>query len=82
MFNVDRLWPYFPPLLDTSDMEKQLRPTELNLDCMEQDTIDQIMDTYIKRTQKQNVNFSKKANSFTKASGSPGTKFSRSSLIS
>ena len=50
VFNVDRLWPYFPPLLDTSDMEKQLTPTELNLDCMEQATTDQIMDTQIKNT--------------------------------
>ena len=35
MFNVDRLRPYFPPLLDTSDMAVQLTPIELNLDYME-----------------------------------------------
>jgi hypothetical protein len=45
VFNVDRLRPYFPPLLDTSDMAEQLTPTELNPDCMEQDRTDQIMDT-------------------------------------
>ena len=50
MFNVDRLQPYFPPLLDTSDMAEQLTPTELNPDCMEQATTDQIMDTQIKNT--------------------------------
>ena len=45
VFNVDRLRPYFPPLLDTSDVAEQLTPTELNPDYMEQATIDQIMDT-------------------------------------
>ena len=40
VFNVDRLWPYFPPLLDTSDVEEQLTPTELNPNCMEQATTD------------------------------------------
>ena len=35
MFNVDRLRPYFPPLLNTSDIAKQLTPTELKLHCME-----------------------------------------------
>jgi hypothetical protein len=50
VFNVDRLRPYFPPLLDTSDMAEQLTPIELNPDCMEQDTTDRIMDTQIKNT--------------------------------
>ena len=45
VFNVDRLRPYFPPLLDTSYVAEQLTPTELNTDCMEQATTDQIMDT-------------------------------------
>jgi len=27
VFNVDRLRPYFPPLLDTSDIAEQLTPT-------------------------------------------------------
>ena len=45
VFNVDCLRPYFPPLLDTSDMAEQLTPTKLNPDCMEQARTDQIMDT-------------------------------------
>ena len=55
VFNVDRLRPYFPPLLDTSDIAEQLKPTELNPDCMEQDAIDRIMDTQIKNTRQQNI---------------------------
>jgi hypothetical protein len=50
MFNVDDLRPYFPPLLDTFDMAEKITPTELNPDCMEQATTDQIMDTNIKHT--------------------------------
>ena len=50
VFNVDLLRPYFPPLLDTSDVAEQLTPTELNPDCMEQATNDRIMDTQIKNT--------------------------------
>ena len=45
VFNVDLLRPYFPPLLDTSEVAKQLTPTELNPDCMEREAIDHIMDT-------------------------------------
>jgi hypothetical protein len=36
VFNVDLLRPYFPPLLDTSDVAEQLTPTELNPDCIQQ----------------------------------------------
>ena len=50
VFNVDCLRPYFPPLLDTSNVAEQLTPTEINTDCMEQATTDQIMDTQIKNT--------------------------------
>ena len=53
VFNVDRLQPYFPPLLDTSNIAKQLTHTELNPDCMEQATTDRIMDTQIKNTHQQ-----------------------------
>jgi hypothetical protein len=35
VFNVDLLRPYFPPLLDTSEIAEQLTPTKLNHDCME-----------------------------------------------
>jgi hypothetical protein len=55
VFNVDLLWPYFPPLLDTSEIVEQLKPTELNLDCMEHETIDQIMDTQVKGTRQQRI---------------------------
>ena len=50
VFNVDLLRPYFPPLLDTSEVAEQLTPTELNPDCMEQETVDRIMDTQVKGT--------------------------------
>jgi hypothetical protein len=45
MFNVDLLWPYFPPLLETSGIEEQLTPKNLNHDFMEQAYTDHIMDT-------------------------------------
>jgi hypothetical protein len=35
VFNVDLLRPYFPPLLDTSEVAEQLTPTELNPDCIQ-----------------------------------------------
>jgi hypothetical protein len=40
MFNVDILRPYFPPLLDTSKVVEQLKPIELNLDCIQQESND------------------------------------------
>jgi len=40
VFNVDHLQPYFPPLLDTSDIAEQLTPIELNPNCMEEATTD------------------------------------------
>ena len=55
VFNVDRLRPYFPPLLDTSDIAEQLTPTELNPACMEQVSTDRIMDTQIKHTRQHNI---------------------------
>jgi hypothetical protein len=51
VFHVDLLQPYFPPLLDTSEIIEQLTPIELNTDYMEQVTIDQIRETRIKGTQ-------------------------------
>ena len=50
VFNVDCLRPYFPPLLETSDIAKQITPIELNPDCMEYATTDCIMDMKIKTT--------------------------------
>jgi hypothetical protein len=35
VFNVDLLQPYFPPLLDTSEIVKQMTPKELHPDWME-----------------------------------------------
>jgi hypothetical protein len=55
VFNVDHLRPYFPPLLDTSNMAEQFTPIELNTDCMEQANTNQIMDTQIKKTRKQRI---------------------------
>ena len=55
VFNVELLRPYFAPLLDTSDVAEQLTPTDLNLDCMEQATIDQIMDRQVKGTRQQKI---------------------------
>jgi hypothetical protein len=50
VFNVDLLRPYFPLLLDTSEKVEQLTPTDLNPAYMEQETVDQIMDTQAKGT--------------------------------
>jgi hypothetical protein len=50
IFNVDLLQPYFPPLLDTSEIEEQLAPKTLNLDYMEHASTDQIMETQVKVT--------------------------------
>jgi hypothetical protein len=55
VFNVDLLRPYFPPLLDTSKIVEQLTPTELNPDCMEHASTDQIVDTQIKGTHQQRI---------------------------
>jgi hypothetical protein len=55
VFNVDLLRPYFPPLLDTSKVAEQLTPTELNLDCIQQESNDQIVDTQIKGTRQQRI---------------------------
>ena len=53
VFNVDHLHPYFPPLLDTSNIAEELTPKELNLEWMEKATIDCIMDMQIKNTCRQ-----------------------------
>jgi hypothetical protein len=55
IFNVDFLRPYFPSLLDTSEIAEQLTPIELNPDCMEQASIDQIVDTQVKGTRQQRI---------------------------
>ena len=55
VFNVDLLRPFFPPLLDTSEVEENLTPVELNLDCMEKAKINHIMDTQVKYTRQQKI---------------------------
>jgi uncharacterized protein (DUF952 family) len=55
VFNVDLLQPYFPPLLDTSDIAEQLTPTELNHDCIQHASSDHIVDTHINGTRQQNI---------------------------
>ena len=85
VFNVDHLRPYFPPLLDTSNIAEQLTPTELNTNCTKQATTDQIKDTWIKHTHQQNIQLYrvvKVGQLLHQASGSLGTKFSKSFLIS
>ena len=52
---MDNLHPYFPPLLDTSNIVEQLTPTELNPNYMEQATIDCIMDMQTKNTRQQKI---------------------------
>jgi hypothetical protein len=55
MFNVDLLRSYFPPILDTSEIEEQLTPKKLNIDCMEHASTDHIMDTHVKGTLQQRI---------------------------
>jgi hypothetical protein len=43
--NVDHLWPYLPPLLDTLEIVEQLTPREINLDYMEHASTDEIVET-------------------------------------
>ena len=52
---MDLLRPYFQPLLDTLEVAEQLKPTELNPKCLEQATVDQIMDTQVKGTRQQKI---------------------------
>jgi hypothetical protein len=55
VFNVDLLRPYFPPLLDTLEITEQLTLTELNPDCMEHASTDQIVDTQVKGTRQHRI---------------------------
>jgi hypothetical protein len=55
IFNVNILRPYFPPLLDTSDITKQLTPTELKHDGIEQESTDHIVETQFKGTCQQRI---------------------------
>jgi hypothetical protein len=55
MFNVDLLRPYFPPLLDTSEIKEQMTPTELNPDCIQKESSDHIVDKQVKDTRQQRI---------------------------
>ena len=50
VFNVELLWPYFPLLLDNSEVSKHLAPTKLNHDYIEKETINQVMETQMNGT--------------------------------
>jgi hypothetical protein len=84
VLNVALLRPYFPPLLDTSEIAENLKPTEINPDYMQQKSNNHIVDTQIKGTRNKGSNFinlSKQGSSYTKASGSPEAKFNKNFLI-
>jgi hypothetical protein len=49
------LRPYFPPLLDMLEITEQLTPIEINPDCMEQTSTDQIVDTQVKGTRQHRI---------------------------
>jgi hypothetical protein len=55
VFNVDLLRPYFPPLLDTSEVAERMTPIELNPDCIQQASNDQILGKNIKGTRQQRI---------------------------
>jgi hypothetical protein len=55
VFNMALLQPYFPPLLETSEIAKKFTPTELKPDCMKHASNDQIVDTQIKGTRHQRI---------------------------
>jgi hypothetical protein len=55
VFNMALLRPYFPPLLDTLEIVEQLKPTELNHDCMQHESNDHIVNTQIKGTRQQRI---------------------------
>jgi hypothetical protein len=84
VFNVDLLHPYFPPLLDTSEVAEQLTPTELNPIAYNRHPMI-ILWTHRSRALDIKgsifIESSKQGSSCTKASGSPGAKFRRNFLI-
>jgi hypothetical protein len=52
---VDLLHPFFPPLLDTSEVDENLAPKKIHLEYLDQATVDQIMDKHMKVTHQQNI---------------------------
>jgi hypothetical protein len=55
VFNVDLLRPYFPPLLDTSEIAEHLKPININPNCMKHESNDHIVDTQVKGTHQQRI---------------------------
>jgi hypothetical protein len=55
MFNMDLLRPYFPSLLDTSEIKEQLIPIDLKPDCIQQASNDHIVDKQVKGTHQQRI---------------------------
>jgi hypothetical protein len=55
VFNVELLRPYFPPLLDTLEVDKKLAPIKLSFNYLEKATMDQIIDAKMKGTNQQNI---------------------------
>jgi hypothetical protein len=55
VFNMDLLRPYFPPLLDTSEIAEQLTPIDLNHDCIKQASSDHIVEKQVKVTHQQMI---------------------------
>jgi hypothetical protein len=55
VFNVDLRHPYFPPLLDTLEVAEQLKPMELNPNCIQQASNDNIVERQIKGTRQQKI---------------------------
>jgi hypothetical protein len=55
VFNVDLLFPYFPPLLDTLDIVEQLTPTDINPKYIQNASNDHIVDIEIKVTRQQRI---------------------------
>jgi hypothetical protein len=81
---MDLLRPYFPPLLDTSEVAEQLTPTELNPTAYNRHPMIILWTEKSRALDNKGSNFiesSKQGSSGTKASGSPGAKFSRNFLI-
>jgi hypothetical protein len=55
VFNVDLLRLYFPPLLDTSEVAEKQTPTELNPECIQKASKDQILERQIKGTRQKKI---------------------------
>jgi hypothetical protein len=55
IFNLELLQPYFPPLLDTSEVVEKLSPIELNIEFIAKALVHWIMYTGMKGTRQKNM---------------------------